>query len=254
MKKWKWEKLEKARFYFIECDELEAEVKITTDSRTWFSKIVDNNVDSVTKEWNGADSLNSLIREYGLAHNLCVDLTLNGQTLNFGSERYPHLYKIPSEFYNHVVCLFGEGKDDLEPLEDWYDTQDWYSWKGIESIILLGVPVKTKEEADIVVYLEKNGEELVGYHKIRREKNHVTQVNFYHYAMNMTQEYDNVHMILTLKGQKIKYATRSMFNPVFEKTTLPNTGEQVLLFGIEKDFLPKLDYEGKGGTYSLRFK
>ncbi len=255
MKKWKWEKLEKARFYFIECGENDAEAVISTDERTWFAKNIGNNVDPVTKEWNGADSLNGLIREYGLERNLRVEYTLNEQSLNFGSEYYPHMYKIPASFSGKIVCLFGDGKEDLEPLADWYDKQDWYTWEGIESIILLSNEhVEKEEDADIIVYAEKDGESLIGYHKIRNEKCHVTQVNFRLHAMSLTNEYDSVHMVLTLKGQKIKYATRSMFNPVHEKTTLPNTGEQVLLFGIGKELLPKLDYAGKGGTYELRFK
>lgn len=255
MKKWKWEKLEKARFYFIECDENESDVKISTDTKTWFAKVVDNNVDPVTKEWNGADSLYSLIREYGSEHNLCIDYTLKGQTLNFGSEKYPHNYIIPYEFTDQVVCLFGEGKEDLEALEDWYDKQNWYSWEGIENIILISDEKVTKlEDADVTVYVEKDGRGMVGFYKIESRKRHVTQGNFFGDAIELTQEYDNVHMVLTLKGQEITYATRSMFNPIHEQTTLPDSGEQVLLFGIEKAFLPKLDYEGKGGIYTLRMK
>lgn len=250
----KWEKIENAILYFLECKENESDAIITTSEKKYFARYVPFNVDPKTHEFNYSDSLKSLVRQYGEDPNFTVEFKLSNQTLHFNSENNPNKFTIPAEFENEWILLYGQEKDSLESLHDWYDKQNWHSWTGIENIILLSDEnVENKDDADVIIFVEKDGKRMSGLYKILPKKRHVTMGNYMMDVYDLLEDYQNIHVVLTLKGQNITYATRSMFNPVHVETTLPNTGEKVLLFGIEKDLLPKLNYESHGGVYTMRF-
>ena len=233
----KWEKLEHAKLYFLECDEKEHDTVITTENGKLFAKYVPYNVNPVTKEWNGADSLQGLKHKYEDDTSFKVDMLLNNQTFNFGNEKEPIPYTVP--FTNEWVQIVGCDKDELEPLQDNFDRTECFTWEKIASFIGVGKKA-TEDDFDIMIMYNDYGTIKKDYFYLMESYGGMFRPNCSKYVAKNYKAENVAHVFFTLKGQTIEYMHGLPNHRDMYRVTLPDTGVKVLVYGISKAYFPKL--------------